>query len=107
MDSLLALAAIAAEAESLQQVLDALVHQTRELMREPICLVWLRDRGRDGFVVRSAAFPAQMSWDLTGVVVTNDTPNLPRFLHRQEPFVCAEIAQLTEHPYRAIVQPWG
>lgn len=39
MDSLLALATIAAEADSLPQMLDALVYLTRELMREPICLV--------------------------------------------------------------------
>jgi signal transduction histidine kinase/putative methionine-R-sulfoxide reductase with GAF domain len=76
-------------------------------MREPICLVWLRDRDRDGFVVEAAAFPEYKSWDLTDVVVTNGTPHLSKFLHRSEPFTCADIAQLDGHPYRDIVRPWG
>lgn len=107
MDSLLRLAESAATSASLEDLLEHLVDLTRELMRAPVCLVWLLDKDRDGFVVKSARFPDNHTWNLKDVVVKNAVPNLQKFLRRTEPLYVEDIAKVPEHPYRDKILPWG
>jgi GAF domain-containing protein len=107
MHSLLHLAESAAQSESLQHLLDQLVHLTQELMREPICLVWLLDKDRDGFILRSAVVPENHQCDLQGFVIKNSVPNIQNFLYRREPLYFEDASEVPGHPYRDKVSRWG
>jgi len=56
-DGLLRIARTMTEAESLDGFLCDLAQVTRDLMREPICLVWKLDKNRNGFVLHHAVLP--------------------------------------------------
>src|SRR5437763_955616 len=56
-DSLLRLVEAPIKSQSLEDLLKEIVELTRRVMWEPVCLVWLLDKDRNGFVAKTIAVP--------------------------------------------------
>jgi len=73
-DSLLRIARTVTESDSLDRFLKDLVNATRDLMRQPICHLWLLDRDRNCFSLRQWAFLDRHDPANEEFVLPNDHP---------------------------------
>src|SRR5262249_12101371 len=56
-------------AQTLPDLLNGLVHLTRELMREPVCLLWLFNKSRNAFTLEAEAVPSDCTVDRESFVI--------------------------------------
>lgn len=107
MDNLQRLSEIATHAKSHEDILSQIVTLTRELMREPICLVWWLNKDRNGFTLQSSAVPPAQKEHLRGLFIPNDSENFQLFLRKKHPICVPDVTTEPLHPYKDIVGPLG
>jgi GAF domain-containing protein len=98
-DNLLSLAQASHEADSPEVLLNKLVEFTRDVMNEPVCLVWLLDKDRDGFTVRAFAGPDDQRAHTAGLFISNTALGMDWFLRRRVPLFFKDASRVTTHPY--------
>jgi GAF domain-containing protein len=102
-DNMLSLAQASHAADSLQALLQHLVESTRDLMKEPVCLVWLLDKDRNGFVPRAYVLPEKQDIDADELFISNNATGIQEFLHRKMPLFFENAGNVGSHPYGAVL----
>ena len=104
MDTLFRLAEEAAKARELDHLLNQLTLFATDLMREPVCLVWLLDKDKNGFTARAFHGPAGQNPDLSKLFISNNTAEIAEFLQREKPLYIEDARQSEAHAYRELVK---
>ncbi len=106
-DILLQLPELMTHLESLDVLLKKVVNLTQDLMSEPICIVWLHDKNKDGFVVSEYSIPEGQGAPLKDLVLRNDSKCLTRFLLKNKPYYLEDASVIETHPYYRLVKNLG
>lgn len=105
-DSLLMLAEVT-QSESLDKLFSCIAHLTRDLMREPVCLLWLLDKNKDGFVVAADTGTERIpKRNIQNLFMSNSSPTIEKFLKRNNPLYVPDSSRLKTHPYLQKLKQW-
>jgi GAF domain-containing protein len=99
MDSLSRLAKATAQSKSLDELLHELVQITRDLMREPICLVWLLDKNRNRFALKDE----EQNVHIENRFFSCSATGIDRFLKRTEPLYLKDVGNVDTLPCPGVV----
>jgi GAF domain-containing protein/anti-sigma regulatory factor (Ser/Thr protein kinase) len=104
MDCLMRFDEATSRSDSLQSLLDQLVALTRDLMREPVCLVWLFDKNTNGFKVEAFAVPEEQQARIKDLFISQTTSGLDKFLRKSKPLYFPDTSEVATHPYLKMVK---
>lgn len=103
-ETILKLARASHEAKTPDDLCHQLAEFTRDLIREPVCVVWLLDKDRNGFTVRAQVGPEGQEVDLAAMFISNETKDLDVFLRRATPLFFPDASKTRSHPYKDLLQ---
>ena len=90
--------------KTLRSLLEQLVELTRDLMNEPICLLWMLDKNRNGFTVAKFALPEGQQADLKHLFISNESQTITDFISRGKSYCLRDASKASKHPYRKLVE---
>jgi GAF domain-containing protein/signal transduction histidine kinase len=106
-DSLRRLAEAPIQLQSQSELVRQIVESTRNVMWESVCLVWLLDKDRNGFVAEAIISPEGQKLDSAEFFISNRTVHLDEFFQMTEPLYFEDAATEKFHPYAKRVGELG
>ncbi|HEX8651807.1 MAG TPA: GAF domain-containing protein [Pyrinomonadaceae bacterium] len=107
-DNLLKLAQASHEVDSLDALCQRLAELTRDLMWEPVSVVWIIDKNRNGFAIRGMVTPEGQTVNPQTLFISQKKKETEKgavdvigeFLRRTTPLFLEDAARDEGHPYR-------
>lgn len=103
-ENLLKLARASHEAKTLAELCPRLAGLTRDLIKEPVCVVWLLDKDRNGFSVGALLGPIGQDDRRQEMFISNETEGVAAFLKRRTPLFFTDAREVKTHPYRSLLK---
>jgi GAF domain-containing protein/anti-sigma regulatory factor (Ser/Thr protein kinase) len=89
--------------ESVAALLDKIAGFACDLMFEPVCLVFVLDKNRQGFVVKASRIPENQHVVLEDLFIRISDPEIQRFLGTKKSFHLKEAKKAEKHPHAKVL----
>ncbi len=86
--------------KTLDDLLGQLVELSRDQLSEPICLVWLLNKNRNGFKVAKSAMPKEAYINPDELFISNDSDEIKSFMQGRASLCLKNAGETLAHPYR-------